>query len=137
MPIYEKSNHDYQLFMANLKQTNNIHGIDYEAQTKDLAIKHSEDVWKSILSDTSSTQLVDNSWSLHAYMDKMASDCPGFSYRLAHDSHGVCNGVLWMTSSMREFFRRYGSYIYNFKKNIFEIPFLIGKNQVKRHVSIT
>ena len=97
--------------MANLKQTNNILGIDYEAQTKDLAIKHSEDVWKSILSDNSSSQLQDNSWSLHAYMEKMAKDCPGFTYRLAHDSHGVCNGVLWMTASMRENFRRYGSYI--------------------------
>ena len=55
--------------MTNLKQTNNIHGIDYVAQTKDLAIKHSKDIWKSILSDNSSSQLQDNSWSLHAYME--------------------------------------------------------------------
>ena len=111
MPIYEKSNLDYQLFMANMKQSNNLDGIDYEAQTTDLGIKHSEDVWKSILSQGTSSQLQDNSWNLHAFMEKMSRECPGFTYRLAHDSEGVCNGVLWMTASMRENFRRYGSYI--------------------------
>jgi hypothetical protein len=70
MPIYEKSNLDYQSFMANMKQSNNLSGIDYEAQTKDLAIKHSEDVWKSILSQGTTSQLEDNSWNLHAFMEK-------------------------------------------------------------------
>ena len=41
----------------------------------------------------------------------MAEQCPGFSYRFAYDSKGVCNGVLWMTATMRENFRRFGSSI--------------------------
>ena len=111
MPIYERSNSDYQLFMENIKQSKNLQGIDYEAKTNDLAIQHSEDVWKSILAESSLFELEDNTWSLHAYMEKMTIQCPGFTYRLAHDSDGVCNGVLWMTASMRENFRRFGSYI--------------------------
>ena len=82
--------------MANLKQTNNLHGINYEAETHDLAIKHSEDVWKSILLENSQSQIQDNSWNLHTYMEKMAKDCPGFTYRLAYDVEGVYNGVLWL-----------------------------------------
>jgi hypothetical protein len=35
----------------------------------------------------------------------------GFDYRFAMDSDGTCNGVLWMTSTMRENFIKFGSYI--------------------------
>ena len=111
MPLYEECNADYQLFMENLKQTKNIIGIDYEAETEDIAVKLSEDVWSEILSNSTSSQLEDNAWNLKSYMVKMAEQCPGFSYRFAYDSNGVCNGVLWMTATMRENFRRFGSSI--------------------------
>ena len=111
MPLYEECNADYQLFMENLKQTKNIIGIDYEAETEDIAVKLSEDVWSEILSNSTSSQLEDNACNLKSYMVKMAEQCPGFSYRFAYDSKGVCNGVLWMTATMRENFRRFGSSI--------------------------
>ena len=41
----------------------------------------------------------------------MALTCPGFLFRFAYDSNGTCNGVLWMTASMRENFRIFGSFI--------------------------
>ena len=111
MPLYEECNSDFLSFMANMKQHKNCKGIDYLAESDDLAIKLSQDIWSCILSNTSLSQTQDNTWNLRAYMQKMAESCPGFTYRFTYDSNGICSGVLWMTAMMRENFCRFGSFI--------------------------
>ena len=111
MDLYENCNADYNKFVASLKQTKNLEGIDYEAEHRDLSMKMSHDIWNEILSNTEHAQLSDNSWSMHAYMEMMEAKVKGFTFRLAHGTDGACNGVLWMTPTMRENFRRFGSFI--------------------------
>jgi hypothetical protein len=111
MDLYENCNADFNKFVTSMKQTKNIEGIDYEAQHRDLSMKMSHDIWNEILSNSAHDQLSDNTWSMHAYMEMMEAKVKGFTFRLAHGSDGGCNGVLWMTPSMRENFRHFGSFI--------------------------
>ena len=111
MDLYENCNADFNKFVTSIKQTKNLEGIDYEAEHRDLSMKMSHDIWNEILSNSEHAQLSDNSWSMHAYMEMMEAKCKGFTFRLAHGTDGGCNGVLWMTPSMRENFRRFGSFI--------------------------
>ena len=111
MDLYENCNADFNKFVISLKQTKNHEGIDYEAETRDISIKMSHDIWNEILRNTSHEQLADNSWNMHAYMEMMEAKCEGFTFRLAHGADGGCNGVMWMTPTMRENFRRFGSFI--------------------------
>ena len=45
------------------------------------------------------------------YLQLLASKAKGFQYRVAIDSHGIINGVVWMTASMRSNFERFGTYL--------------------------
>jgi len=111
MDLYENCNADFNKFITSLKQTKNKEGIDYQAEHCDLSMKMSHDIWNEILNNTSEEQLSDNSWSMHAYMEMMEDKCKGFTFRLANGADGKCNGVLWMTPTMHENFRRFGSFI--------------------------
>ena len=47
----------------------------------------------------------------HDYLEAIASKAKGFTYVIASDEHNQCNGVVWMTPTMRCNFERFGSYI--------------------------
>ena len=45
------------------------------------------------------------------YLELISSKAKGFQYKVAVGNDGVVNGVVWVTSTMRSNFERFGSYI--------------------------
>ena len=44
-------------------------------------------------------------------LESLAKKDPGFTFNLTHDSDNKVNGIVWMTSYMRNNFERFGDYI--------------------------
>ena len=44
-------------------------------------------------------------------MNELQSKCEGFSYRFAYGTDNKANGLVWMTGTMRENFKRFGSFL--------------------------
>ena len=49
--------------------------------------------------------------NFHLFLQLISQKVKGFTYQLATDSQNKCNGVIWMTASMRSNYERFGSYI--------------------------
>ena len=111
MKLYNDTNKDFEKFTYEFKRSKLYKGLDYQTLPDDEAINLSKIVWKDILEKSSSSQLEDNVWSLHRFMESMQERCNGFSYRIAYDNDNKANGIVWMTGTMRENFHRFGSFI--------------------------
>ena len=64
------------------------------------------DVLGSLLADSS------NMWKVEAYLRKLKEKDDGFDYRIATNSNGVAQGVVWQNSFMRANFKLFGETIF-------------------------
>lgn len=112
IPTYLQSNKDFQKFDTALKSSKLPQGIDSDTITDDEAVEMIHEIWSSMINDH---EMEDSDEArllcFSDYMRIIGSKAKGFTYRFATDDDGVCNGVVWMTATMRSNFERFGSYV--------------------------
>ena len=64
------------------------------------------DVLGSLLADSS------NMWKVEAYLRKLKEKDDGFDYRIATNSNGFAQGVVWQNSFMRANYKLFGETIF-------------------------
>jgi len=116
MPIYRKSNCQYEEFKEVVNASELMHGIDNEESLNDdEAYELAQSLWLEIASTTSNNK-EEAIFSFMEYLVLIQSRAKGFTYKLAEGtvkggSKKKLLGVLWMTATMRRNFELFGSYI--------------------------
>ena len=75
----------------------------------DEACAVAKDIWIDFLNEDSTN--CDSAASFQTYLKLISQNAKGFSYKLSYDNQMCITGVVWMTSTMRSSFERFGSYI--------------------------
>ena len=112
MKIYEESNNDYVQFCQSFKKTKLIKsGLDFQDLNEDEACSISKLIWNDIMNKKNNETSDDDFINLKLFMNQLCVKCKGFTYRFAYGNNNKVNGVVWMTGTMRDNFKRFGSYI--------------------------
>jgi hypothetical protein len=105
------NNNDFESFVKLYSSTEITKGLDFDSVSNDDAINLSKAIWHDVFKSDAFKNDGSSFCTLVQFMEMTKKRCNGFDYRFAIDSDGTCNGVLWMTSTMRENFIKFGSYI--------------------------
>ena len=112
MKIYNESNEDYNNFIIKLKNKKLYQGsMDFNSIPEDEAAHFSRIIWEDLLQKISENEINDDFESLKYFSKELSEKCEGFSYRFAYGNNKKANGLVWMTGSMRDNFKRFGSFI--------------------------
>lgn len=112
MPIFRKSNYDYEAFKEVVNASDMLQGIDNEELNDDEAYTLCQTLWLEIVNTTHSKE--EAIFSFLEYLELIKSRAKGFVYKLAEDNSGkkkTLLGVIWMTATMRRNFELFGGYI--------------------------
>ncbi|KAL7450896.1 hypothetical protein ACHAWC_002749 [Mediolabrus comicus] len=112
MPIFRKSNYDYEAFKEVVNASGMLQGIDNEELNDDEAYTLCQTLWLEIVNTTHSKE--EAIFSFLEYLELIKSRAKGFVYKLAEDNSGkkkTLLGVIWMTATMRRNFELFGGYI--------------------------
>ena len=85
--------------------------VERDPIIQDEATEYIHEVWESLFDKQVDETIEDNTLMFHDYLEAIASKAKGFTYVIASDEHNQCNGIVWMTPTMRCNFERFGSYI--------------------------
>ena len=97
-----------------------LNACDNEIEVDDdLAHELAKELWLEVLANhTGDSDALENNEldnvalvSFKEYLQLIAASCKGFVFSFAVDDHGVANGVVWQTATMRSNFERFGGYI--------------------------
>ena len=109
LPVLQE-NPGYEEFKAFINDAEVLHGIDDELEiTDDLAHKLANELWLGVLVKNCDDS--DSVFTFEEYMKLLAASAPGFFYVIALDASSTANGVVWMTATMCDNVKRFGSYI--------------------------
>ena len=113
MKLYNDSNEDFNQFVLQLKNHNSYNdAVEFDTLPDDDAAKISKIIWEDILMKMSSDNYNNDDFeSLKYFLHELNERCDGFSYRFAYGNDNKANGLVWMTGTMRDNFKRFGSFL--------------------------
>lgn len=112
MPIFRKSNNDYEAFKEVVNASDMLQGIDNEELNDDEAYQLGQSLWLELVNTTDTKE--EAMMSFIEYLELIKSRARGFTYKLAEDTSEQKKkllGVIWMTATMRRNFELFGGYI--------------------------
>ena len=105
--------YDYKAFQEVMNKHgsgSNHHHADNQIVSSDVTCQMSTSVWKEIMNNFSQNDS-DTLVTFADYMETLKAKDKDFCYQILADSDGEITGCLWMTSTMRNNFELFGSYI--------------------------
>ena len=110
MNIYDQCNEDFDNFITKMKSQKLIEGsMDFNSISEDEAVTISKTIWMDILHKMSKDNDNDDFEHLKYFLHELEQRCSGFSYIFAYGNNNKVNGLVWMTATMRDNFKRFGS----------------------------
>ena len=90
-----------------MKNSNLVKGLDENIITEEETIELANETWQDLINKGESSDK-ERLFQFSDYLVFLSDRSKGFACKLAHDSDGGTNGVVWQTATMRSNFERIG-----------------------------